>query len=149
MKHLAITTNIAAPVERVWQVMIDVGRWHEWTPSIVSIELLDPGPIAVGSRVRVRQPKLPPAVWTVTEIEPGRSFTWTSSGPGFRTIGRHWVEPSPGGSRATLAMDFEGPLGGFFGRLTGGISVRYIGDTARGLKARSEDPTFRHGAVER
>jgi hypothetical protein len=35
--------------------------------SILPVEdfLLDAGPFAIGSRVRIRQPKLLPAVWTV------------------------------------------------------------------------------------
>jgi len=145
MRKFSITTDIAAPAERVWQVMSDVERWHEWTPSVRSIERLDSGPFAIGSRVVIRQPKFPPAWWKLTAIEPGRSFTWVSAAPGFRVVGHHCVEPTPDGSRATLSLELQGVLGGVWGRLTRDITERYLAMEATGLKARSEDPQFRHG----
>jgi len=61
-----------------------------------------------------------------------------------RVVGHHAVEPTPTGSRATLTLDLHGIFGGFFGWLTRDITARYIGYEARGLKARSEDPSYRH-----
>lgn len=145
MRTFRITTEIAAPADRVWQVMSDTDRWHEWTPGVTSAKRVGDAPFAVGSRVTIRQPKFPPALWKVTAIEPGRSFTWVSIAPGFRAIGRHRVEPTATGSRATLSLDLEGPLGGLWGRLTRGITERYITFEANGLKARSENPGYRHG----
>jgi uncharacterized protein YndB with AHSA1/START domain len=138
MRNFSIAIDIAAPRERVWQVMSDVERWHEWTASITSVRRLGAGSFAIGSWALVRQPKLPPALWKVTAIEPGRSFTWTSVGPGFRAVGIHSVEARSGGSRATLSLDFHGIFGGMFGRMTKGITERYLAFEANGLKARSE-----------
>jgi uncharacterized protein YndB with AHSA1/START domain len=147
MRRFSVTTEIDAPAERVWQVMSDTDRWHEWTPSITSSRRLGDAPLAVGTRVVIRQPKFPPALWTVRAVEPGRSFTWVSVAPGLRVVGQHAVEPTARGSRATLSLDLQGLLGGVFGRLTGAITERYIGLEAAGLKARSENPAFRHGAA--
>lgn len=145
MRRFSITTDILAPAERVWEVMSDTDRWHEWTPSVTSIRRLGGGPLAVGSRAVVRQPKFPPALWRVTDVEPGRGFTWVSRGPGLLVVARHFVEPTPEGSRATLSLDLQGVFGGVFGRLTRGITERYLAYEAGGLKARSEDPNFRYG----
>jgi uncharacterized protein YndB with AHSA1/START domain len=144
MRRFSITTDIAAPAERAWQVMSDIDRWNEWTPGVTSVTRLGGAPFAVGTRVLVRQPKLPPAFWTITEIVPGKSFTWASVAPGLRAVGHHAVEPTPSGSRATLSLDLQGLLGGLWGRISKGITERYIGYEARGLKARSENPQFRH-----
>lgn len=146
MRHFRIETDVAAPAERAWQVMSDVERWPEWTPSVTGVRRLDQGPLVVGSRAVIRQPGFPPALWKVTAIEPGRSFTWASTGPGFRAVGHHVVEPTAAGSRATLTLALEGLLGGVWGRLTRNVTERYIGQEARGLKARSEDAAYRHGA---
>lgn len=146
MRNFSITTDIGAAPERVWQVMSDVERWSEWTASVTSVKRQGGarGPLAVGERAVVRQPKFPPALWKVTDVQPGRSFTWVSTAPGFRAVSRHSVEPTPTGSRATLSLELEGLLGGVWGSLTKGITQRYVGMEARGLKARSEDPAFRH-----
>ncbi len=105
MRTFSVTIDIAAPVERVWQVMSDIERWREWTPSVASIKRLgSSGPLAVGSRAVIHQPKFPPALWQVSAIEPGRSFTWASLAPGLRVIGHHAVEPAGTGSRATLSL---------------------------------------------
>ena len=138
MRHFGVSIDIAAPTERVWLVMSDVERWHEWTPSVTSIRRLDNGPFAVGSRALIRQPKFPPALWKITAIEPGKSFTWLNAAPGIRVIARHVVEPIASGSRATLSLEMQGALGGLLGRLTKAITERYLDLEARGLKTRSE-----------
>ena len=147
MRHFSITADIDAPPSRVWQVMSDIDRWHEWSPSINSVQRIRGAPFAVGGRALVRQPKFPPALWKITQIEPGKSFTWVSTAPGIRVIARHAVESMPSGSRATLSLDFEGMLGGLFGRMTKDINQRYITFEVNGLKARSEDPAFRKTTV--
>jgi carbon monoxide dehydrogenase subunit G len=149
MKEFTTTIDIGAPAGRVWQVMSDTDRWHEWTPSVSSVKRLGDEAFAVGTRVLIRQPKLPPAFWTVTAIEPERSFTWVSTSPGLRVVGRHSVAPTAVGSRATLSLQFHGMFGGLFARLTKGITERYIALEAKGLKARSENPAFHHGAGRR
>ena len=148
MREFTISIDIAAPPERVWQVMSDIDRWHEWTPSITSVKRLGGGAFAVGSRALIRQPRFPPASWKVTSIEPGRSFTWVSVAPGLRVVGHHRVEPASAGSRATLSLELRGIFGGLLGRLTKDITQRYIGYEANGLKARSENPAFCHRAAQ-
>lgn len=147
MRKFTISIDILAPPARVYEVISDVDRWHEWTPSITSISRIKGAPLAIGNSAVVRQPKFPPAMWTVTRLEPGRGFTWAARGLGFRTFGDHWVEPLPNGSRATLSVEQKGLLGGLMGRLTKGITNRYIALEAAGLKARSENPHYRHSAA--
>lgn len=146
MRHFEVSTDISAPPDRVWEVMRDVERWAEWTPSIERITRVGGAPFAQGSRVVIKQPKFPPAEWTVTTLAPGKGFTWVSASPGFRATARHAIDGMNGGSRVTLSLDFQGVLGGVLGTLTRGITERYVAFEAAGLKARSEDPTYRRSA---
>ena len=139
MRNFKIDIEIRAPADRVWEVMRDVERWPEWTPTVTSIRRIDAGPLAVGSRAVVRQPKLLPARWKVTELEDrNRTFTWITRGPGMRITAEHRVATIRDGSRASLSLHFSGPLGGIFARLTRNLNQRYLALEARGLKERSE-----------
>ena len=133
-----ITVDIAAPPERVWKVMTDVELWPEWTESVQTVKRLDNGPFRVGSRARIKQPKFLPAVWEVTELDPGRSFTWVTRSPGMVASGRHRVEPTAKGSRATLSVAYGGLLAGLVARVLARITDRYLMFEAAGLKQRSE-----------
>lgn len=140
----SISIDINATAERVYDVMTDIDRWHEWTPSITSIRRLDGGGFEIGKRAMIRQPKFPPATWTISRIEPGRRFEWINKGPGLKVTGHHSVEPAANGSRATLALSYEGIFGGLLARMTESITKRYIAMEAAGLKARAENPDYRH-----
>lgn len=133
------TVEIAAAPDRVWDVLVDVESWSTWTDSIDSVRPLDGGPMADGSRFEVKQPRLPKAVWVVTELVDGRSFSWSARGPGLVSFADHRVEPSDGGSRVTLLFSQEGPLSGPVGVAFGGMVRRYVRMEAAGLKRRSEE----------
>jgi uncharacterized protein YndB with AHSA1/START domain len=135
------TIDIDAPAEVVWDVIVDVEHWPQWTATMTSVRReTGSGPLTVGERVRVRQPRLPPVVWTVTDVQPGRSFAWTATGPGVRSVGDHAVVPRPdgGGSTATVRFTSTGPLAGLSWLLLGRLTRRYVQTEAAGLKERSE-----------
>ena len=138
MRHICTTIDIQAPPDPIWDAMRNVESWSEWTPTITSIRLLDPGPLALGTRAIVRQPKLLPARWQVMEFEDGRSFSWIMRLPGVRVTARHSVERTANGSRVTLSIEFSGPLGPLCARLTRGLNERYLAMEAQGLKKRAE-----------
>jgi uncharacterized protein YndB with AHSA1/START domain len=138
MTHFHTTIDIQAPTERVWAALRDIDHWSEWTPTVISVRPLDPGPVGVGTRAIVRQPKLRSARWQITELEEGRSFTWITHSPGVLVTGRHCVEGTANGSRAMLSLDFSGPLGSLVACLTRGLNKRYLALEAQGLKKHAE-----------
>ena len=141
--EFSITTDVDAPADVVFAVLSDVERWPEWTPTVTRVERIDGSslPLAIGSRLRVVQPKVPPADWTVTALEGGRGFGMMSRSPGATVVANHWVEPLGDGrrSRVTLSVTFSGWLGQLIARMMRKLNERYLAQEAAGLKRRSED----------
>ena len=135
MSELTTRISIHAPASRVWQTLIDVERWPEWTPSVRKIERLDPTPLGLGGRVRIEQPKLAPAVWTVTDWRPEAAFTWVSRRPGIVVTAVHAIDVTTASAcDATLTVCFEGLLAPLVRLLSGRLTQHYMGLEAAGLK---------------
>jgi carbon monoxide dehydrogenase subunit G len=138
MPGLQHVVTIAAPPERVWEVVADVERWPERIPTVDEVERLDAGPLAVGSRTRLRQPRLPEAVWTVTELTDGRSYTWESKSRGVTVVAAHLVEPLPEGSRLTLSLTVSGALAGLGWLMSRKMTQQYVETEAASIKKVAE-----------
>lgn len=114
------TLDIAAPAAILWDLETDIEGWPTVLPTVTSAKRLDAGPLRVGSTARIEQPGLKPAVWTVTELEPGKRFAWWTSLFGVRTDAIHSIEPSGDGATNTLTLRLHGWRGRVLGTLLGG-----------------------------
>ncbi|OJZ75169.1 polyketide cyclase [Mycobacterium paraffinicum] len=141
------SVEIDAPSQLVWDVFSDVARWPEWTASVTSLVGRDGPALATGKRFAIKQPRMPKLVWTVTEIDPGSSWTWEVRSPGASTVARHYVTGLPGGrTLVRQELDQRGFLGALVGRLMVSMTKRYLEMEAQGLKARSEQLSRADGA---
>lgn len=105
--------DIEAGADQVWAVLVDIGHWPSWNPTVTSVRPLQDGPFGLGSTAEVRQPKLPQATWRVSRYESGERFEWITTSPGVTTRADHHVEPLDGGrSHLTLELHQTGPLAG-------------------------------------
>lgn len=129
---------IAAPVERVWDLTVDVERWPTLTSTITSVQRLDPGPLAVGSRARITQPAQRPAVWTVDELVTGERFRWSTKLGWLRMTGGHRLEAVPEGCRNTLTLEIEGFGAGVAAALVGRAMGKAIATENEGFKVAAE-----------
>ena len=131
--------EIDAPPATVWAVFSDVERWPEWTESVDSVTRLDGPGLAIGRRFEIKQPRFPKVVWTVTDLEPGVSWSWLAHGPGASTVAVHeLVETASGGTIVRQRIEQRGVIGTLFGGLTKRTTRRYLALEAQGLKRRSE-----------
>ena len=137
--HIETSVRITAPADRIWSILIDVERWPEWTASTERAVRLDDGPLGLGGRVTIKQPKLREMTWTVIEFTPLKSFAWEARLPGLVIVGTHQLQDhGVSASEVTLTLDQTGVVGRAFGPLTGKLARRYVEMEAKGLKTRSE-----------
>jgi hypothetical protein len=130
---------------RVWPVLLDVEHWPEWTTSVTRVQRMDLGPLTLGSRTRIWQPRLMPAVWQVTSLdEKRRIFAWTTHTFGIRIVARHQVEAVGAHSRVTLSLDYSGLLGAIMARIYRDLNWDYLSREANGLRTRCEAPVVQH-----
>lgn len=131
--------SIDAPADLVWEVFFtDVEHWPDWTASVTTLRGLDGAQLAVGRRFEIKQPRMPKLVWTVTELEPGTSWTWVQRSPGGgdvgasrRRAGSRWHDGPPGtqpGRRHRIARGCSDATD----------DTALSDDGAHGLKAHSE-----------
>lgn len=131
--------DIDAPATVVWDVFSDVERWAEWTASVTSLVALDGPDLAEGKRFAIKQPRMPKLVWEVTDVTPGRAWTWVQRSPGGLTLASHDVTAiSDGRTRVRQLIDQRGPVGALVGLAMRRMTRRYLDLEAVGLKTRSE-----------
>ena len=81
-------------------------------------ELLSVGPIGVGTRARILQPGLRPAIWEVTEWKPGRSFAWKTTVMGADIVADHVLESKGAHCQFSQSVNYRGIIGSILGALT-------------------------------
>ena len=130
--------SIATPRDSVWHPLADVAAWPDWLPTVASVRPLDSARLELGARFVVRQPKLKPATWVVTVLEPPRRFVWAARSPGLRMTAEHIVDESASGAAVLLRFSFGGFLGGLIGRLFRATTEAYLAQEAAALKQKAE-----------
>ena len=131
--------DIDAPQQRVWDVLSAVEEWPQRLETVDSVELLTPAPITKGSRVRLKQPKLPEGTWDVTTWDAPSYFEWTQKMSGATSVAGHRVEAlGEGRARLTLTLEMRGLLISIIGRFYKDLTNRYMNLEAEGLKRAAE-----------
>jgi uncharacterized membrane protein len=131
--------DIDALQQRVWDVLSDLDAWPQRIETVDVVELLTPAPVGEGSRVRLKQPKLPEGTWEVTVWDPPSYFEWTQKTGGVTSVAGHRVEPlGADRSRLSLTLEMRGLLVPIFGRFYRGLTNRYMALEAEGMKRAAE-----------
>ena len=133
------TIEIDATQQRVWDVLSDLEAWPRRIDTVETVESLTPAPLSKGSRVRLKQPKLPEGTWDITAWEAPSYFEWTQKTGGITSVAGHRVEAlGEGRARLTLTLDMRGLLipiiASFYKRLTNDYMTR----EAEGMKRAAE-----------
>ena len=133
------TVEIDARQQRVWDVLTDIGSWPQRIDTVETVEPLTPLPVGHGSRVRLKQPKLPEGVWEVTTWESPTFFEWMQKTGPMTTVAGHRVEAlGDARARLTLTLDMRGILSPIIGRIYRDLTNRYMTREAAGIKRAAE-----------
>lgn len=135
------TIEIDAPQQRVWDVLSDIEAWPARIETVDVVQPLTPGPIGRGSRVRLKQPKLPEGTWEVTAWDAPASFEWVQKASGVTSVAGHRVEAlGEDRARLTLTLDMRGLLIPVIGLFYKDLTNRYMDLEAEGMKRAAEAP---------
>lgn len=83
-----VTRDIGAPAETCWDLLVDVGAWPSWGPSVAAARLDRAGTeasrqeqrIRPGDTGAVRAPVGPWIPFRITEVEEGYHWSWRVAG---------------------------------------------------------------------
>ena len=133
------SVDIDAPQQRVWGVLSDIEAWPQRIETIDMVELLTPAPVTKGSRVRLKQPKLPEGTWDITAWDAPSYFEWTQKATGATTVAGHRVEAlADGRARLTLTLDMRGLFVPIVAVFYKNLTNRYMNLEAEGMKRAAE-----------
>jgi hypothetical protein len=127
---------IAAPAERVWEVLTDFASYPDWAPMFNSIS----GKLQPGERLRVSFKNGPTVNPVIAELQPARVLEWQGKllvGGVFD--GRHRFELQPQGDKTLLIHSerFTGVLIPLFKRLIDKTEQNFVAYN-EALRARAE-----------
>jgi len=107
------STDINAPVEKVWALIDKLEEWPQWMPSIKKIERLSKEPLTVGSQLSVTAKVSRLTVkllMTVTEFVPERTVVMQGKALGTNLTRFYTLEPVNGKTKVTIGGDVSGAL---------------------------------------
>lgn len=146
----SVTVSVAAPADRIWELIADVRNTGKFSPETFEAEWLDgaTGP-ALGARFRghVRRNEIGPVYWTncrVTACDPGREFGFEVL-VGDRAVNNWHYRLTPSGSDTEVTESFrlnESPLVSLYSLLGGQLrrrrNLRDMRKTLERIKAVAE-----------
>ena len=152
MSVVSAATDIAAPPEEVWEMVMDPGRLDEWVTIHRKLLYADEGPPRVGykmdQQLHLRGVNLE-VHWRLVDCSPGERAVWQGRGPArSRAQTEYLLNAVDGGTRFDYRNEFHAPLG-LVGALVsraliGGMPEREAKHTLERLRAHLESGSTRN-----
>jgi uncharacterized membrane protein len=110
MATVAVSNEIAAPLDRVFQVFTDIEHGPTHVSAIRKLEMLTAGPVHLGTRwleTREIMGHLDTTEMEITAFELNRGYTITHHRAGVRIDTTFRFEPTPDGTRVMVDFDLD------------------------------------------
>ncbi|MGB3257337.1 MAG: SRPBCC family protein [Ornithinimicrobium sp.] len=136
----AARVSTAAPRAQAWRVLADVEQWPSWSSSVVAVTRED---VDEHTAYRIEQPPLPHALWTLTQWQPDRGFTWQTRGASSVLTASYVVaeDPTDGAAPGTVIsvdLQWSGPMAWMARATYGPVSLRFAQMHLDALRERCE-----------
>lgn len=122
----------------VFKILSDVTRWKEWTESVSNITFVGSNEFKPGAKLKIVQPKLLPAIWTITEISDGESITWEKKSLGLKIVANHILIETDNNTIVKLQIIYSGFFARISYKLSSELTQRYLIKELLGLKEKCE-----------
>jgi uncharacterized protein YndB with AHSA1/START domain len=110
MATIKVSTEINAPVQKVFAAFTDIEHGAEHVSAIKKIDILSPGPLNIGTRwleTREVLGRLDDAEMEVTAFERNRTYTLTHHKGGVRIDSVFTFEPVPAGTKVSIEFEMN------------------------------------------
>ncbi|MEY9963914.1 carbon monoxide dehydrogenase subunit G [Streptacidiphilus sp. MAP12-16] len=112
MPEVSVSASVPAPADKVWAVITDFDRFREWNTIHTAFPNGGPAELVVGAVYSEKMTLMgmpSEAAWTVTEVEPGRSWRLEGKGPMGIALRQHYALADEGeGTLVTVESEFKG-----------------------------------------
>ena len=136
------STQIAAPPERLYEVIMDPGRLKDWVTIHQRLEGTPPSPLKKGSKLTQclkLAGKTFKVHWTVVENKPRERVLWEGRGPvASRARVEYRLEPNGDGTNFRYLNEYDlpgGPLGRFAGKAVARVTQKELEGSLQRLKS--------------
>jgi hypothetical protein len=116
--HFKHTLQTTATPESIWAVWTDVKRWPSWDTELEEASLA--GPFALGAQGILKSKGAPPSTFTISQLDMGRSYTFTTKLPLAQLHVRRYLNDINSATLFTHEVSFSGSLAFVFARVLGG-----------------------------
>lgn len=136
--QISKSIEIKAEPTIIFGILSDVESWNSWTKSITTISFIKNSKFKLGGKVKIKQPKLLPAVWTISEITENKSFTWKKKSLGVTLTAHHSLVTINNKTCVEVTMIYEGFLALLLYRVSSSLTSKYLTTEIIGLKKKCE-----------
>ena len=108
MRSFIYATHIERTPEQVWAYMMDFSQAPRWRNLVRSVEVLTPGPLRVGSELKILfdiMGKVRTATSEIWAFEPARRFGVRNTEQNVTGIFEYTLKPEAGGTAVTFSCD--------------------------------------------